>query len=375
MDSVTQAVLGGAIQGALLGRFQGRRSLVYGAVLATLPDLDVLLQYADPVSGMTSHRGFSHSVFVLSALAAILAWAIHRRRPDAPYSVQRLFLTLWLVLVTHPLLDAFTIYGTQLFWPLSWTPASWSAVFIVDPVYTLPLLAVVVFAAIKGLSSRNIRLLSCALAFTTAYLFFGLVAGQHAQQRVRTALQAQGVEISQLRAVPTPYNTLVWRTLAKTPDGHYIEAVSGVFDSGPPEWVRHSLGLELASVLKSAPLHQRLRWFTDDWLRYDLIDGSLVVSDLRMGTPGLYTFRFEMARCDDSGQLTPVTPAAWPSRMADASEVRMILRRAVRQQPPLPLHDWAARNEGSNASASTCGSSSVDFSNGPGLSCVSASPP
>ena len=43
MDSVTQAVFGAGIQGALLGRFQGRKALLYGAVIATLPDLDVFL--------------------------------------------------------------------------------------------------------------------------------------------------------------------------------------------------------------------------------------------------------------------------------------------------------------------------------------------
>ena len=39
MDSITQAVLGASIQGALLGRWQGRRALLYGAMLGTLPDL------------------------------------------------------------------------------------------------------------------------------------------------------------------------------------------------------------------------------------------------------------------------------------------------------------------------------------------------
>lgn len=43
MDSITQAVLGASIQGALLGRWQGRKALLYGATLATLPDLDVII--------------------------------------------------------------------------------------------------------------------------------------------------------------------------------------------------------------------------------------------------------------------------------------------------------------------------------------------
>ncbi|PTN42534.1 hydrolase, partial [Achromobacter xylosoxidans] len=160
MDSVTQAVLGAGIQGALLGRVQGRRALIYGAALATVPDLDVLMRYPDPVSLMTYHRGFSHSVFVLTGLAVFLTWLIRKYWPQAPYSGRRLFLTLWLVLVTHPVLDSFTVYGTQLFWPLALIPESWAAVFIIDPVYTVPLLLAVLFAIGFGMTLTARRLLA-----------------------------------------------------------------------------------------------------------------------------------------------------------------------------------------------------------------------
>jgi len=237
MDSVTQAVLGAGIQGALLGRAQGRRALIYGAALATLPDLDVMMRYPDPVSLMTHHRGFSHSVFVLTALAALLAWLIRRYWPLAPYSGRRLFLTLWLVLVTHPVLDAFTVYGTQLFWPLPRAPESWSAIFIIDPVYTLPLLAAMAYGVSAGLTSRARRLLAAALVFSTAYLGFGLAGRLAAEQRVREAMRQEGIAVSALRAVPMPFNTLLWRVIAKTPDGGYYEAVSGWLDGGArPEW-------------------------------------------------------------------------------------------------------------------------------------------
>src|SRR5690625_6901999 len=67
MDSLTQAVLGGSITGVALHRFLGRKSVLLGAALATLPDLDVFVRYADPISSMTYHRGFTHSLFVLTA--------------------------------------------------------------------------------------------------------------------------------------------------------------------------------------------------------------------------------------------------------------------------------------------------------------------
>lgn len=341
MDSVTQAVLGAGIQGAMLGRVQGRRALIYGAALATVPDLDVLMSYPDPVSLMTYHRGFSHSVFVLTGLAMLLAWLIRKYWPQAPYSGRRLFLTMWLVLVTHPILDAFTVYGTQLFWPLAPTPESWSAVFIIDPIYTVPLLVGVLFAIAFGLTRTSRRLLVAALVFSTAYLGFGLAGRMAAEHRVRDAMQGQGIAVAELRAIPMPFNTLVWRVIAKTSDGHYYEAVSSLFDRGTPEWVRLPLNLEAGRILAGVPLHERLRWFTDDWLRYDVIGDNLVVSDLRMGMAGHYTFRFKMAERAPDGAWNAVTPSVWPTNRGGWDELKLVLARILHAQPPLPLAQWS----------------------------------
>ncbi|MNX79612.1 hypothetical protein D3C86_1112480 [compost metagenome] len=341
MDSVTQAVLGAGIQGALLGGVQGRRALIYGAALATVPDLDVLMSYPDPVSLMTYHRGFSHSVFVLTGLALLLTWLIRKYWPQAPYSGRRLFITLWLVLVTHPILDAFTVYGTQLFWPLATVPESWSAIFIIDPVYTGPLLLGMLFAIAFGMTLTARRLLVAALVFSTAYLGFGLAGRMAAENRVREAMQGQGIAVTELRAVSMPFNTLVWRVIAKTADGHYYESVSSLFDRDPPEWLRQPLNLDVGQALAGVPLHERLRWFTDDWLRYDAIGDALVVSDLRMGMAGHYTFRFKMAERAADGSWKPVTPSVWPSHRGGWTELKLVLARILHAQPPLPLAQWS----------------------------------
>ncbi|WP_263910937.1 metal-dependent hydrolase [Achromobacter sp. 79A6] len=343
MDSVTQAVLGAGIQGALLGRVQGRRALFYGAALATLPDLDVLMRYPDPVSLMTYHRGFSHSIFVLTGLAALLTWLIRKYWPQAPYSGRRLFLTLWLVLVTHPLLDAFTVYGTQLFWPIPSIPESWSAVFIIDPLYTVPLLLAAVYATAVGMTRSARRVLAGALVFSTAYLGFGLAGRIAAEHRVRDAMQAQGIAVTELRAMPMPLNTLLWRVIAKTPDGHYYEAVSSWFDGAVPEFVRQPLNLDAGQALAGVPLHERLRWFTDDWLRYDVMGDALVVTDLRMGMAGHYNFRFKMADRGPDGAWRAITPSRWPGERGGWAELKLVLARILHAQPPLPLAQWAEK--------------------------------
>jgi len=357
LDSITQAVLGAALQGTVLGRLQGRRSLIYGAALGTVPDLDVVIRYADPVSQMTYHRGFSHSIFVLTGLALLLAVLVDRlgrtRWPAKGYTLPRLFLAFWLVLVTHPILDAFTVYGTQLFWPLQSTPLSWAAVFIIDPLYTVSLLAAVLYTAVKGVNGKALRFMSLALLFSTAYLGFGLVGRMAAEQRFQAALDQQGVATSEVRAVPIAFNSLVWRVLAKTPDGYYYEGVSSGFDREPPEMQRLPLNLEAADEIKGAPLLQRLRWFTDDWLRYDQIGNALVVTDLRMGIPGNYTFRFNMAHRDSQGHWVAETPSRWVGAgvgpMFDRHDLALIWRRILDQQPPLPLAAWTTRYMGQTA--------------------------
>src|SRR5690606_31517849 len=125
MDSLTQIVLGASVAAAVAPAKHRRAALLAGAALGTLPDLDSLpisLLTDDPVALMTLHRGASHSLLVLP-LVGWLLWAMFRSRggrvAEAP---GRWFWAIQLALITHPLLDAFTVYGTQLLWPLAAKP-------------------------------------------------------------------------------------------------------------------------------------------------------------------------------------------------------------------------------------------------------------
>jgi inner membrane protein len=209
----------------------------------------------------------------------------------------------------------------------------------------VPLLAAVIHAAFKGLRGRAIRWLGMALLFSTAYLGFGLAGRMAAEQRLQTALDAQGIVVSEVRAVPMAFNSLVWRVLAKTPDGHYYEGISSAFDRDPPEMQRLPLNLDAAKALSGSALLQRLRWFTGDWLRYDEVGDALVVTDLRMGIPGNYTFRFNMAHRDSQGHWIVDRPSLWQGSgaMFDRDDLALIWRRILDQQPPLPLAAWTSR--------------------------------
>ena len=73
MDSLTQLTFGAACGEAILGQKVGRKALVWGAVLGTLPDLDVFIPLGGPVNDFVYHRGFSHSLTLLALLSPIMA--------------------------------------------------------------------------------------------------------------------------------------------------------------------------------------------------------------------------------------------------------------------------------------------------------------
>lgn len=348
MDSVTQAALGAGIAGALMGPRHGRKAIVAGAALATLPDLDVLIDYGHPLAQMINHRGFSHSLFVLTALALFLAWLARRLRLHSDgQGYGRLLLTIWLILITHPLLDAFTSYGTQLWWPLRPTPASWSSLFIIDPFYTAPLLAGVLIALLIGPQRAMSRALGVVLLAGAAYLLGSQAAKHWAEQRVHDMLAGMGREPVAMFSVPQPFNIVLWRVVARMEDGNYIEAVTGMLDDRPPEFIEFPSNTHLGEALRPRDDLEGLRWFTGDWLRYDDIGGNLVVSDLRMGIgTGHYSFRFLVGEHDAStGQWRAVVPAYWQAGPAgrDMAALKVTLRRIWETGSPLPLAMWNQR--------------------------------
>ena len=233
MDSLTQAVLGASIAGVCAPRGQRRKALLAGAALGTLPDLDVAIRYGDAVKDFTFHRGFSHSLFVLLPFSVLL-WAILQRW-WAPVrgAPSRWFAAITLALMTHPLLDAHTAYGTQLLWPLESPPVMWSTLFIIDPVYTLPLLVGVIVAAMTPASKRAAIALSAGLIVSCSYLAWSWVGKTVAEREALDELSKMGLAGAPLFSTPTPFNTLLWRVVVLTEDG-YLEGYDSLLVNEDP---------------------------------------------------------------------------------------------------------------------------------------------
>ncbi|WP_148252731.1 metal-dependent hydrolase [Aidingimonas lacisalsi] len=340
MDSLTQAALGAGLGGMVLGRRLGRSSVLIGAVLGTLPDLDVVIDYGDAVADYTYHRGFSHSLFVLGGLATLLAVAAARFAPMRDVSFRQWALFFGLCLLTHPLLDAFTTYGTQIWWPLDTPPTSWATIFIIDPLFSLPLLATLFIALARG---HPQRIMTWGVAIACAYLAFTLVAKGVVESRLTPVLAEHGLGQAPRLVQPTPFNTLLWRATIIDDDAHH-EVLVGLLDGDTsPLLESYSRGAELEDEALSFDAGARLSWFAGPFLRYEQreIEGheTLIATDLRLGFPGFHPFSFALAeRRDGVWQAIDSRELDAPTRR-DRQALTRLWQRIFSPEPPLCTTD------------------------------------
>lgn len=325
MDSVSQIVLGASIAHLTLGERLGKRALILGAVLGTLPDLDVLVPYADAVESFTYHRSWSHSIFVLSTISFPIAWLVQRLFKNTTLPFNRYLLGVWLILFTHPLLDSFTTYGTQILWPLMPPPTALGSVFIIDPLYTVPLIIAVVIAWRRSFI-RSKRITITALGFSSVYLLWTLIAQHTVYQKLEQTLTQLDIEAQSILVAPFPLS-LLWRTVVQS-DNHYYEGYSSLLDSKPSiDLSRYDNGkTDCGQWLTHWPV-QRLDWFTRGQFALSVEGNDLIASDLRIGVEGSYIFRFAVAgKADDTWQV--IQTRQLPVDI-DTSRMRLLMKRAV----------------------------------------------
>lgn len=296
MDSITQAALGAAVGYAVGGRVLGRKAVLWGIGLGTLPDLDVLIRFEDPVANFTYHRSFTHSLFVLGALSPLIAAGINRLHKVPKNQSRSIFLMVLLVLLTHPLLDAFTSYGTQLLWPLTDYPVYWASISIVDPVYTLPLLIASIMALISPRAIRSQRAVLLALVLSTGYLGWTQVAQARMTTYAQAELQKQNIEADRLFVTPALFSSLLWYVVAVEDDTIHYGFRSFLDDAEKSfSMARMPRNEDLLSGMEDTWIVDRLKWFSHGFYRAEVQSGKVVMSDLRMGLAPHFVFRFAVA--------------------------------------------------------------------------------
>ncbi|MEZ8286497.1 metal-dependent hydrolase [Vibrio splendidus] len=284
MDPLTQGVLGASLAQSA----SKKQHLVVAGVLGLLsglaPDLDALIRsQTDPLLALEFHRQFTHSLFFIPIGSLICALVLHQliaKRRGLSFKQNWLFCTLGYG--THALLDACTTYGTQLLWPFTNARFAWNTISIIDPVYTLPILILLVFATLK----RAPWLARVAFVWALIYPTLGMVQRDRAEAVGWQLAEQRQHKPIRLEAKPSFANILVWKVVYEAEQSFYVDAVRvGTSTKTFPGESIAKLNVRrdlpwLDSNSQQAKDIERFRWFSNGYIAQDPSD-DLRIIDVR----------------------------------------------------------------------------------------------
>lgn len=284
MDSVTQIVLGAAVGEAVLGKKVGKKAILYGAIAGTIPDLDTLVgNFFDTITAIEMHRGFSHSIVFSVLFAPIFGWIISKIESNSEVTWKNWSWLMFWGLFTHPLLDAHTTWGTQLFWPFDLRLA-YKNIFVIDPLYTLPFLFFLIMAMrFNRTDPKRRKYNRLGLIVSSIYLLVITPALKfYTFQKFEAALEEQNIIYERMDTRPTPLNSILWTANIETDESFLIGNYS-VFDSQPINFYSVPKNYDLAGDLADDPNLNRLIQISDGWYTFSENNGDLYFNDLRFG--------------------------------------------------------------------------------------------
>jgi len=221
MDIVTQGLIGATLAQAGAKPNEARLAPLVGFCAPLLADADALVRSTeDQLLHLEYHRHFTHALLFIpfgALLASLLLWPLLRKR----LAFKSIYLYALLGYATAGFLDACTSYGTHLLWPFNDDRIAWSIISIFDPVFSLALIAAIVFGAVKyqPLAAR------AGMVFAAAYLSLGMIQHDRAESLAQLKAQQRGHIAERLVVKPTMGNLLLWRSVYETDGMYYVDAV------------------------------------------------------------------------------------------------------------------------------------------------------
>lgn len=283
MDPISQAAFGASLsQSFASDRSKQLYALIVGALAGMAPDLDVLIQSShDSLLFLEFHRQFTHSLIFIpvgALICALFFYPFVRKK----LSFKQNYLFALLGYATHGLLDACTSYGTLLLWPFSNERFAWNTVSIVDPLFTLPVLILIVLAA----SKKKVLYARLAFVYAVVYLLLGIVQYQRAEQAVQTLAEQRGHLIERMHLKPSFGNRHVWKLLYEYDGRYYIDAVRLLWNKK----IIQGTSIQKLDVKRDFPWLpensqqakdiERFRWFSDGYLALSTQNPN-IITDVR----------------------------------------------------------------------------------------------
>jgi inner membrane protein len=311
MDSITQAALGAAIGQATLGRHIGTKAALAGALIATIPDIDVFLRvFYSSYDMLRIHRGLSHSLIFGIFGAAVLSLILGRIKLFSTTSFPRLMWFNSLCLVTHSLLDFCTSYGTQLFLPFSDERLGLDIVNVVDPVYTLPLLLGTLGGLfIPMLKPKMYRWNAVGLIISSCYLALTFGAKMEMNKRLTIELESENIQAENILTMPVGVGSLNWYGLAISDRGIYMKHYA-LFGEPFQSFTFFPQNDSLLNNL-DPEVAETMRWFAKGFYTVEAVGDTIRVYNLQVDMGGMVLDRNPAAPTKGYFEFVPNTEGGY----------------------------------------------------------------
>ncbi|QZP17793.1 metal-dependent hydrolase [Methylophilales bacterium] len=287
MDPITQGTVGAVIPQAL-----GKKNLGIVAILGFLsgmaPDLDILIRSStDPLLSLEYHRQFTHSLIFIpfgGLICALILFVVLKK--ISPFNFKKTWLYCTLGYGTHGLIDACTSYGTLLFWPFSDMRVAWNNISIIDPLFTFPLILLIVLATIK---KKNVYS-KIALAWAVTYLTLGVYLHNVALNVGKEIAEQRGHVVNRIKAKPSFGNLILWKTIYESDDHFYVDATNLFFRNIIPGESIKKLNLNknfpwLDRESQQYKDVERFKWFSNDFLAVNPNNKNQIIDIRYSGIP------------------------------------------------------------------------------------------
>jgi len=278
MDPISQGAVGAAFAQSTARSQNIAKITLIGCLAGMAPDLDVLIQSRDdPILFLEYHRQFTHSLIFIplgSLLVSLFVFPFLK----GLLNFKIVYIASFLGYATHGLLDACTSYGTQLFWPFSDARIAWNSVSIVDPLFTVP----VVILVISGIKTRKIMFSYFAIAWVTFYLFLGFLQYGRAFAAATELAYSRGHRAERLTLKPSFGNLILWKAIYQHEGNYFVDAIRTMYSS---TWCSGDIievfdfNHHIPSLDKNSQQVkdiERFQWFTQDYLGYDQESGLII---------------------------------------------------------------------------------------------------
>lgn len=287
MDSLTQIVLGAAVAEAVAGKQMGNKAAMWGAIAGTIPDLDVIIRaVSHPIDGELLHRGFSHSILFAILLSPLFGWLCYRMY-KREYGIKLWILLFFWSIITHPILDMFTNYGTQFLWPLDWR-ISFNSVFVIDPLYTIPFMTFLIIALFRKKESKWRRRLNWAgIIYSSLYLVWTTSVKVVILDKSDYYYQTAGIKAQNTMVTPMPFTSFYWMLLTEDDTNFYVGYKSLFYDFKPDD---------INIIPKNRGLINQFHWNNFDYkTKLKFISNGYYALEEQGDTINFYDLRFGVA--------------------------------------------------------------------------------